>query len=193
MTIFAKICTLSHKPLKKIIFLTNKEAPNIDANKAILKHINLPQAVFLFSGETLLSRKKKCSLRLLIVDDDENSIFLTKNYLNTLDPRLIIHSSSSAIEALEKLAAMDFDVVISDYNMPELNGLELLMELRKEQNFVPFVIFTGSGNAEIVLQGQNLGVDSYQVKTGDPEAVYKNLLKIVRKAGDLAIEENKPF
>lgn len=77
--------------------------------------------------------------------------------------------------------------------MPELNGLELLMELRKEQNFVPFVIFTGSGNAEIVLQGQNLGVDSYQVKTGDPEAVYKNLLKIVRKAGDLAIEENKPF
>ncbi len=130
-----------------------------------------------------------CNLQLLLVDDNRDSIEITQQYLNDLDPSLIIHTSSSGIEALEKLVKTEYDVIVSDYKMPELNGLEFLAELRNTKNFTPFVIFTGSEDDGIALQAQNLGARYCQLKTGDPAIVYRNLLTAVRKAGCLLGEK----
>ena len=69
-----------------------------------------------------------------------------------------------------------YDVVISDYEMPQKNGLEFLTELRKQNNNIPFILFTGKGREEVAIKALNLGADGYFNKQGNPETVYGELV-----------------
>jgi CheY-like chemotaxis protein len=68
-----------------------------------------------------------------------------------------------------------FDVIVSDYQMPDKDGLEFLRELREKDNRTPFIIFTGKGREEVVIKALNLGAVQYLNKIGDPEMVYCEL------------------
>ena len=75
-------------------------------------------------------------------------------------------------EAFKKLAACKFDIIVSDYEMPEKNGLEFLKELRSQNNEIPFILFTGKGREEVAVLALKLGADGYFNKQGHPETVY---------------------
>ncbi len=79
-------------------------------------------------------------------------------------------------EAFKKLSTGKYDVVISDYEMPQKDGLQFLLELRKQNNEIPFILFTGKGREEIAIQALNLGADRYFNKQGNPETVYGELV-----------------
>ena len=78
-------------------------------------------------------------------------------------------------EALKKISNGNYDVVISDYEMPQKDGLQFLKELRAQTNEIPFILFTGKGREEVAIKALNLGADAYINKQGDPETVYAEL------------------
>jgi DNA-binding NarL/FixJ family response regulator len=88
---------------------------------------------------------------------------------------LDIDNACCANEAFKKLSTFNYDIVVSDYEMPKKNGLEFLKELREQNNKIPFILFTGKGREEVAIQALNLGADGYFNKQGSPETVYGEL------------------
>lgn len=112
--------------------------------------------------------------RVLCVDDEESILELNKEFLERSGV-FSVEGVESAEKALVALKKESFDAIVCDYQMPTMNGLELLETLRKEGNGIPFIIFTGRGREEIVLRAYELGVDFYLQKGGDPRPQYAEL------------------
>ena len=85
------------------------------------------------------------------------------------DARFEIDDASSVEEAFSKLACGSYDIIISDFEMPQKNGLQFLKELRETKNEIPFIIFTGKGREEVAIKAINLGAIGYFNKIGDPK------------------------
>jgi len=124
-------------------------------------------------------------VRVLIVDDDEDLLAVIKCCLEE-NGNFHIKTALSAREALVIMAVENFDVVVSDYEMPETNGLEFLEQLRKESVVCPFILFTGKGREEVAAKALSLGAFRYINKHGDSEAVYAELATSVKQAADQA-------
>lgn len=115
------------------------------------------------------------------VDDDISILEISKLVLLDIDNSFEIDHASNVYEAFKKLAVVQYDVVISDYDMPGMNGLQFLEELREKNNDIPFILFTGKGREEIVIKALNLGADAYTNKQGNTETVYGELAHSVQK------------
>ena len=125
---------------------------------------------------------KKCSIRILHVDDDPSMQELTKLMLLDLDSSFEIDNACCVDEAFGKLAVGHYDVVVSDYEMPQKDGLQFLTDLRKQNTQIPFVLFTGKGREEVAIKALNLGADAYCNKQGDPETVYGELSHGIKRS-----------
>ncbi|HWQ66856.1 MAG TPA: PAS domain S-box protein [Methanospirillum sp.] len=136
-------------------------------------------------------------IRVLYVDDEDILLEIGKRFLERLGD-LCVETESSVDRALPRLASESFDAVVSDYQMPEKNGIDFLKAIRKSENSIPFIMFTGRGREEIVIEALKEGADFYLQKGGDPAAQYselKNQLQQVvrrrRAEGDLRDNEAK--
>jgi PAS domain S-box-containing protein len=118
---------------------------------------------------------KKRAIRILHVDDDPCSQEITKQIMMDIDSSFEFDNASCVEEAFKKLATENFDVIVSDYEMPQKNGLQFLMELREQNIQIPFILFTGKSREEIAIKALNLGADGYHNKQGPPEIVYREL------------------
>ena len=92
-----------------------------------------------------------------------------------------IDNALSVDEALKKMDKQQYDAIVSDYEMPQKNGLEFLKELRDQNNQIPFILFTGRGREDVAVKALNLGADSYINKNGSPETVYCELADAINK------------
>jgi len=117
-------------------------------------------------------------LHILLVDDDVVFMEVTKQLL-MINKQFAVETASSAYDALRKLAKDSFDVVVSAYDMPGKDGLNLLEELRKSNKNVPFIMFTGKSREEIAIKALNLGANYYLNKHGKPEVVYGKLIHAI--------------
>jgi PAS domain S-box-containing protein len=129
-----------------------------------------------FLCEIPASEKNK--LRILHVDDDAAFLAVAKQCLEE-QSQFEVDTALSAKEALKKLKRSEYDAVVSDYQMPEKNGLELLRELRQEGNYTPFILFTCKGKEEMAIEALNSGVYRYVGKDGDAEATYEELKRSI--------------
>ncbi|MFX0113827.1 MAG: PAS domain S-box protein [Candidatus Hodarchaeota archaeon] len=120
------------------------------------------------------------SYRILLVDDDRNLLEVAKSYLTQEEPIFELTTVTSAHEALISLEKGYYDIIISDYRMPDMDGLSLLEQLRKEGNNIPFIIFTGQGCEEVAIRALNLGADYYLKKEGSSKTLYRELAHIIR-------------
>lgn len=118
---------------------------------------------------------------ILHVDDDVSFLEITKQILE-IKGKFEVEPASSVEEALQKMQQKKFEAVVSDYEMPNQNGLNFLKLLREQQNEIPFVLFTGKGREDVAIKALNLGSDAFIHKTGDPETVYGELTAAVLKA-----------
>ncbi|MHA2232268.1 MAG: response regulator, partial [Candidatus Hodarchaeales archaeon] len=126
-------------------------------------------------------------LRVLFVDDDENFLVLAQKLLARQEPAFEIVTTPSPHDALQELTqktSVPFSAVVADYQMPSMSGLELLENLRREGNAIPFIMFTGRGREEIAMQALNLGADHYLKKEGEPNALYAELAHIIKRLID---------
>ncbi|GAA0673571.1 PAS domain S-box protein [Natronoarchaeum mannanilyticum] len=106
------------------------------------------------------------SLTVVHVDDDQQFADLTKTYLEREDDRIDVRIETSPGDALDRIEASDVDCVVSDYDMPEMDGLELLEAVRREHSELPFILFTGKGTEEIASEAISAGVTDYLRKGG---------------------------
>ncbi|MHA2273788.1 MAG: PAS domain S-box protein, partial [Candidatus Hodarchaeales archaeon] len=118
---------------------------------------------------------------VLLVDDDENLLDIAKTHLENHEPSFMVTTSTSAKNALGKLAEAQFDVIVSDYKMPKMNGLAFLKSLREESNLTPFIIFTGQGREEVAMDALNLGANYYLMKGAHARSTFGELAHIIRQ------------
>ena len=130
----------------------------------------------------MASSNIKTAIRVLHVDDDPSLQEITKLMLLDLDSSFEIDNACCVDEAFGKLAVGHYDVVVSDYEMPQKDGLQFLTELRKQNTKTPFVLFTGKGREDIAIKALNLGADAYCNKQGDPETVYGELSHGIKRS-----------
>ena len=108
-------------------------------------------------------------IRVLHVDDDPSVLDLAATFLEREGERLDVETATSADEGLDRLAGADddgefgtgIDCVVSDYNMPEMDGLAFLERVREDHPDLPFVLFTGKGSEEIASEAITAGVTDY--------------------------------
>ena len=91
--------------------------------------------------------------------------------LEDLGAPVKIVEASSGFEALRLLPRDDFDLVVTDINMPDINGLELVSFIRNNENYaeIPLVIVSTEGSDRDRDKGLRLGADAYLAKPFDPE------------------------
>lgn len=81
-------------------------------------------------------------LRVLLVDEDADVAALTREFLEREDGALDVGSTTDPGDALDRVEAESFDVVVSDYEMPGMNGVALATELREHTPDLPVVLYT---------------------------------------------------
>jgi PAS domain S-box-containing protein len=135
---------------------------------------NLHQNKVVVEVPDLACSSKKRYFRVLHVDDDVSFLELSKQILEDMG-NFVVDTASSVDEGLKKIEAVNYDAVVSDYEMPIKNGLQFLQEIRDQKNDVPFVLFTGKGREDVAIRALNLGSDRYINKQCNPETVYGEL------------------
>ncbi len=120
-------------------------------------------------------------IRLLLVDDDPSLLDIGKLFLKK-SGAFSIETAESAVTALEMLAVHPFDAVISDYEMPVTDGIAFLREVRRRYRDLPFILFTGRGREEVVIEALNSGADFYVQKGGDPVSQFADLTHKIMQA-----------
>jgi len=133
--------------------------------------------------------------RVLYVDDDPDLLKLGQMFLGS-DGTFCIDTLSSANVALGQLKTKRYDAIVSDYQMPGMDGITFLKEIRAAGNTTPFIIFTGRSREEVVIEALNSGADFYLQKGGEPdsqftELAYKIHHAISRKQADLALKRRE--
>ena len=121
------------------------------------------------------------AIRVLYVDDESDLLEISKIFLERSGP-FSVDTITSAPAALTQLNVKTYDAIISDYQMPEMDGIEFLKKVRSSGNSVPFILFTGRGREEIVIQALNEGADSYIQKGGEPKSQFAELSHKIRQS-----------
>jgi CheY-like chemotaxis protein/putative methionine-R-sulfoxide reductase with GAF domain len=104
------------------------------------------------------------TISVLHVDDDPAMVDLTATYLGRVRDDIEVRTATSGREALETIETERVDCVVSDYDMPTMNGLDLLEAVREFDPDLPFVLFTGKGSEEIASEAISAGVTDYLQK-----------------------------
>ncbi len=124
-------------------------------------------------------------MKLLVVDDSSTMRRIIKNTLARLGYKDILEAEHG-VEAWEILDAQaDIKVLVTDWNMPEMNGLELVQKVRADGRFsdIPIIMVTTEGGKAEVITALRAGVNNYIVKPFTPQ-VLKEKLEAVLGAND---------
>jgi PAS domain S-box-containing protein len=111
---------------------------------------------------------------VLYIDDEPALLELTSEYFRQ-NSDIEITGMSSARKALEFLGENDFDVLVSDYQMPEMDGISLLKVLRERGDRTPFILFTGRCREEVAIEALNRGADFFIQKCAFSEVSLREL------------------
>lgn len=105
------------------------------------------------------------TLKILIIDDFATMRKILSNYLNKLGYKNITETES-AVTGWEILQKEPFDLVISDYNIPDMNGLELLAKIREDTRLKDqkFIMLTAETDQELLLSTKKLHINAYILK-----------------------------
>jgi CheY-like chemotaxis protein len=102
--------------------------------------------------------------RILIVDDEDKVAFFLRESLEELGQDFIVEAAASGEEALEKIVAQPFNLVISDLRMPGIDGLELLERVKEQNPDTRLILMTAYGSDEVEAQARRLEIYQYITK-----------------------------
>lgn len=118
-------------------------------------------------------------IRILLIDDNQEFLEQSKLLWERQEEGVEIDTFSNPKRALEEIDENEYDAIVADYKMPEMDGLEILKVMRDRGDKTPFIILTGRGGEEIAMEALNLKADKYIVKGTDPKDQYKKILNTV--------------
>lgn len=119
------------------------------------------------------------NMKVLVVDDFATMRRIVKNILKQIGFTNIIEAEDGK-SALKILQSDKFDLIMCDWNMPEMPGIELLTRIRSDEQLkgIPFVMVTAEAQKENILEAVKAGVNSYIVKPFTAEIVEQKLKKL---------------
>lgn len=124
------------------------------------------------TGEVSMSIEK--NLKVLIVDDHRTMLRIVRNLLSQIGVEDVTDACDGQ-EALQKLSHTKYDLVLSDWNMMPMTGLELLQYVRKDSSYqhsnVPFIMITAESKTDNVIEAKKAGVDNYIIKPFNAETL----------------------
>ncbi len=120
------------------------------------------------------------SIGVLIVADYKTMLRIIRNLLKQIDFNNVDEATDGA-EALAKLRSGSFGLVISDWNMVPMTGLQLLQEVRADARLkaMPFIMVTAESKAENVVAAKQAGVSNYIVKPFNAETLREKIEKVL--------------
>ncbi|MDZ7850286.1 MAG: PAS domain S-box protein [Halodesulfurarchaeum sp.] len=121
-------------------------------------------------------------IRVLLVDEDADFADMAATILEQ-NERFVVVTASSAKEGRSHLDEADVDCIVSDYKMPEQNGIEFLEAVRENHPDLPFILFTGKGSEEVASEALSAGATDYLQKRAGTEQ-YDLLANRIRNAVD---------
>ncbi|MCQ8783923.1 response regulator [Mangrovibrevibacter kandeliae] len=124
----------------------------------------------------------KQHLKVLIVDDQRTSRMLIRDALQQIGVENVVFAVDGE-EALKSMMTTPCHIIISDFNMPKLDGLQLLKAIRSypPTKKTPFIILTGKGDKELVQKAAALGVNNFLVKPVNVPVLQKTIEAVVGK------------
>jgi PAS domain S-box-containing protein len=119
--------------------------------------------------------------KVLYVDDEPVLLEIVKIFLEKTK-EFTIDVTTSVNEVLKSEKLKTYDAIISDYQMPGMDGISFLKYVHTELGDIPFIIFTGKGKEEVVIAALNNGADFYITKGSDPRFQFDELANNIKKA-----------
>lgn len=118
-------------------------------------------------------------MKILVVDDFPTMRRIVRNILKQLGYENVVEAEDGTV-ALNVLKKEKVDLIISDWNMPQMSGIELLKAVRTTEGLkdIPFLMVTAEGQKENVLEAVKCRVSNYIVKPFTPETLLEKLQKI---------------
>jgi len=102
-------------------------------------------------------------IHILHVDDEPDFADIVASFLEAEDERFTVETATSASEGAERFSH-DIDCIVSDYDMPDRNGIAFLEDIREKHPDLPFILYTGKGSEEIASEAISAGVSDYLQK-----------------------------
>ena len=117
--------------------------------------------------------------RILAVDDSPSMRQMVSTTLSSAGYE--VEQAEDGVQALQLASRQRFDLVITDVNMPNMDGITLVRELRGKPNykFVPLLVLTTEATAERKIQGKNAGATGWLVKPFNPERLLATIAKVL--------------
>lgn len=119
------------------------------------------------------------NMKILVVDDFSTMRRIVRNLLKELGFSNV-HEAEDGVDALRKLRAETFDFVVSDWNMPNMTGIDLLREIRKDEalKHLPVLMVTAEAKKENIIEAAQAGASGYVVKPFTAITLDEKLKKI---------------
>ena len=136
------------------------------------------------------------TITVLHVDDDGDLLDLVETYVEARYDDVMVATDTDPRAALERFRhGGSYDCIVSDYDMPVLDGLDLLAAVREVTDRLPFILFTGKGSEEIAAEAISRGVDDYMQKgpgTDQYDVLVSRIRSYVSKAQtERALEDSE--
>lgn len=115
-------------------------------------------------------RPNFAEFQVIVAEDEPMAAKLAQGALKVMGFKRIFHATDG-LKALKLLRELDGDVqlIVSDWNMPEINGLQFLKAVRKIFPKMKFIMLTGNANKDFVIEARRAGVDAYIAKPFTPD------------------------
>ena len=120
-------------------------------------------------------------IRILYIDDEPDLLAIGKSYLEQFK-EFFVDPIDNPLTALKKLQKETYHAIVSDNEMPGMSGIELLIQIRKSGNNIPFIILTEKGREEVALEALNKGADFYLLKGDNLQTQFAELEHQIRHA-----------
>lgn len=122
------------------------------------------------------------ALKVLVVDDQNSVRQMTRIMLDQIGVRHI-HEAENGVKAIDTASTQPLDLIISDYNMPEMDGMELLRAVRGHPaaRRIPFILVTGRGDRELVVKAAQAGANNYVVKPFTADILRTKIEQVIGK------------
>jgi len=117
-------------------------------------------------------------MKILVVDDSSTMLRIITNTLKRLNIS-DIDTALNGVEAWEKYNQDKYDIVMTDWNMPEMNGYELVKKIRAVDEETPIIMITTEGGKKEVIKALKAGVNNYIVKPFTPQVLKEKLSTMI--------------
>ena len=119
-------------------------------------------------------------MKILIVDDDKTTRRLLSLYLKGKGYETV--TAENGLEAMEKVGTEDINLIVTDLNMPYMDGIELTKTLKSSSwSSIPIIMVTTEADEEEKKKGKDAGIDDYLVKPASADQINESIKKILKR------------